>query len=59
MQHGYHPDLSTEHIGASQASQELGLNAVFLLTPADKAVLQDHLDDFQDGDKAAHAIIIE
>ena len=59
MQHEHHLDLSTEHVEASQADQELSLNAAFLLMPADKALLQEYLGDFQDGDKDARAIIIQ
>ena len=59
MQQQHHPDLSTEHVEAPQVEQECDLNAVFILTPADKALLQDNLNDFQDADKDARATITE
>ena len=59
MQHEYHPDLSAGCSEDPQAAQGHALSSVFLLTLADKALLQGHLDDFQDADKGACAIIIE
>ena len=59
MQHHYHPNLSTEHVEALQAYQEYNLDAVLVLTPADNALLQEHLNDFQNADKSAREIILE
>ena len=59
MQPASHLDLSPESSEALQADPDRCFNTVFVLTPADKALLQEHLDDFQDADKGAHVTIIE
>ena len=59
MQHHYHPNLSTEHVEAPQAYQEYNLDTVLVLTPANNALSQEHLNDFQNADKSAHEFILE
>ena len=59
MQPQHHLDLSPESPEVLQADPDRCLNSVFVLTPADKALLQEHLDNFQDADKGARVTIIE
>ena len=59
MQQESYLDLSPESSEALQADPDHCLNTVFLLTPADKVLLQEHLNDFQDADKGACVTIIE
>ena len=59
MQQECHPDLSHTSSAALHADHDLCSDTVFVLSPADKALLQEHLDEFQDADKGAFVIIIE
>jgi hypothetical protein len=59
MQQEHHPDMSPASSAALQADHDHRSDTVFVLTPADKALLQEHLDEFQDADKGARMIIIE
>ena len=59
MQQESHPDLSSMNSEAHEANHGHHSNPVFVLTPADKVLLQDYLDEFQDAAKGAHMIIIE
>ena len=59
MQQDSHSNLSPTNPEALQADNHNCLNTVFMLTSADKALLQEHLEQFQDADKGARVIIIE
>ena len=59
MQQDSHSNLSPTNPEALQADNHNCLNTVFMLTSADKALLQEHLEEFQDADKGACVIIIE
>ena len=59
MQQECLPDLSHTSSAALHADHDHRSDTVFVLSPADKALLQEHLDEFQDADKGACMIIIE
>ena len=59
MQQECLPDLSHTSSAALHADHDHRSDTVFVLSPADKALLQEHLDEFQDADKGASVIIIE
>ena len=59
MQQECLPDLSHTSSAALHADHDHRSDTVFVLSPADKALLKEHLDEFQDADKGACMIIIE
>ena len=59
MQQEDHPDLSPTGSATHHADHVHCSDTVSVLTPANKALLQEHLDEFQDADKGAHMVIIE
>ena len=58
MQQEHHPDMSHTSSTVLHADHDHSSDTVSGLTPADKALLQEHLDEFQDADKGACVIII-
>ena len=59
MQQEHHPDMSHTSSTVLHADHDHSSDTVSGLTPADKALLQKHLEEFQDADKGACVIIIE